>query len=177
MLGHTLPCPKCDEEPHASSPSLLGRLADMQIRPYCDTDWVAVRNIYDLAKPDEMQGVVDASAIPPLEVDPDMMALFHDSQILVLESGSQIVGFAGSRGTSITWLFVHPEYRRKGVAQALVREMLARLVGTITLNVATTNVAAYTLYKHLGFTVEREFVGQFNGHSCPVAKLRYEIQR
>jgi hypothetical protein len=35
-------------------------------------------------------------------------------------------------------------------------------------------VAAYTLYQRLGFTVEREFVGQFNGHACPVAKLRYE---
>jgi len=146
----------------------------MRIRPYRDTDWAAVRDIYDLAKPDEMQGVVDASAIPPLEVDPDMMALFHNSEILVMESGDRIAGFGGSRGTSITWLFVHPECRRLGVAQALVREILARLSGTITLNVATTNVAAYNLYKRLGFTVEREFVGQFNGHACPVTKLRYE---
>jgi len=69
---------------------------------------------------------------------------------------------------------VHPEYRRKGVARALVLEMLARLVGTITLNVATTNVAARNLYKRLGFAVEREFVGQFNRHACPVAKLRFE---
>jgi len=146
----------------------------MQIRPYCETDWAAVRDIYDLAKPDEMRGVVDESAIPPLETDPDMMALFHNSQILVMENSGRIVGFAGSCGTSITWLFVHPEFRRKGVAQALVREILARLVGTITLNVARTNVAACSLYKSLGFTVEREFVGQFNGRACPVAKLRHE---
>ena len=146
----------------------------MQIRSYCDTDWAAVRDIYDLAKPDEMRGVVDASAIPPLEADAGMMTLFQSSQILVLESGGRIVGFGGSRGTSITWLFVHPEYRRKGVARALVLEMLARLVGTVALNVATTNVAAYNLYKRLGFTVEREFLGQFNGHACPVARLRFE---
>jgi len=118
--------------------------------------------------------VVDASAIPPLEADAGMMTLFQSSQILVLESGGRIVGFGGSRGTSITWLFVHPEYRRKGVARALVLEMLARLVGTVALNVATTNVAAYNLYKRVGFTVEREFVGQFNGHACPVARLRFE---
>jgi len=146
----------------------------MPIRPYRDTDWTAVRDIYDLAKPDEMRGVVDASGIPPLEADADMMALFQSSQILVMESGGQIVGFGGSRSTSITWLFVHPEYRRKGIAHALVLEMLERLVGTITLNVATTNVAAYNLYQRLGFTVEREFVGQFNGHACPVARLRFE---
>ena len=69
---------------------------------------------------------------------------------------------------------IHPRHRRKGVASALVRELVARLDGTITLNVATTNVAACSLYKRMGFTVEREFIGQFNGHSCPVAKLRYE---
>lgn len=146
----------------------------MSIRPYRDSDWVAVRDIYDLAKPDEMRGVVEPSAIPRLEVDPNMLALFRNSEIFVMERGERIVGFSGSRGTFITWLFVHPAHRRMGVARALVREMLARLTGTITLHVATTNVAAYNLYKCLGFTVEREFIGQFNGHACPVAKLRFE---
>lgn len=145
----------------------------MQIRQYHDSDWPTVREIYDLSKPDEMRGVVDALAIPPLDADPNMMALFHDSQLLVMEDAGRVVGFAGSRGTVITWLFVHPNDRRRGVAAALVRELLAKLDGTITLNVAATNAAARSLYEHLGFTVEREFIGQFNGHSCPVAKLRY----
>ena len=145
----------------------------MQIGPYRDTDWPSVREIYDLSKPDELRGVVDASEIPPLEDDPDMKVLFHESQILVVEDSDRIVGFGGSRGTIITWLFVHPNHRRKGVASALVRELLARLDGTITLNVATTNTTACNLYKRMGFTVEREFIGKFNGHSCSVAKLRY----
>ena len=145
----------------------------MQIRPYRDSDWPAVREIYELAKPDELRGVVDASAIPPLDADPDMKVLFHESQILVMDDANRIVGFGGSRRTSITWLFVHPAHRRKGVALALVRAMLAELDGTITLNVATTNAAACNLYKRVGFTVEREFIGKFNGHACPVAKLRY----
>lgn len=145
----------------------------MQIRQYHDSDWPTVREIYDLSKPDEMRGVVDASAIPPLEADANMMALFHNSQLLVMEDAGRVVGFAGSRGTVITWLFVHPNHRRRGVADALVRELVARLDGKITLNVATTNAAARSLYERLGFTLEREFIGDFNGHSCPVAKLRY----
>jgi ribosomal protein S18 acetylase RimI-like enzyme len=145
----------------------------MQIRRYRDTDWATVREIYDLSKPDELRGVMDTAAIPPLEADPNMTTLFRESQILVMEDAGRVVGFAGSRGTVITWLFVHPNDRRKGVAAALVRELLAQLDGTITLNVATTNVAARSLYKHMGFTVEREFIGQFNGHSCSVAKLCY----
>lgn len=146
----------------------------MQIRPYRDSDWPSVREIYDLAKPDELRGVVEASAIPPLEADPEMKLCFRESQILVMDESDRIVGFGGSRGTFITWLFVHPNHRRKGVAWALVRELLAQLDGTITLNVATTNEAACNLYKRMGFTVDREFVGNFNGLTCPVAKLRYE---
>lgn len=145
----------------------------MRIRPYRDLDWPTVREIYDVSKPDEMRGVVDASAIPLLEADPDMTALFRNSQVSVMDDAGRVVGFAGNRGTVITWLFVHPSHRRKGVATALVRELLARLDGTITLNVATSNAAARSLYERLGFAVEREFIGQFNGHSCPVAKLYY----
>jgi ribosomal protein S18 acetylase RimI-like enzyme len=104
----------------------------MQIRKYRDSDWPTVREIYDLSKPDEM-GVIDASDIPPFEADPDMTALFRNSQILVMEDAGRVVGFAGSRGSVITWLFVHPNHRRKGVAAALVRALLAQLDGTITL--------------------------------------------
>ena len=145
----------------------------MLIRPYRDSDWPAVREIYDLSKPDEMRCIADASAIPLLEADPDMTALFHNSHILVMDDAGRVVGFAGNRGRVITWLFVHPSDRRKGVATELVRELLGQLTGTITLNVAMTNAAARNLYEHLGFTLEREFIRQFNGHSCPVAKLRY----
>src|SRR5258708_13568007 len=122
----------------------------MQIRPYRDTDWTVVCEIYDLAKPDEMRGVVDAWESPALEADPKMMALFHDSQLLVAEGADRLVGFGGYRGTFIAWLFVHPSFRRQGVARALVREILARLDGTITLNVATPNIAPQNLYKSMG---------------------------
>ena len=36
------------------------------------------------------------------------------------------------------------------------------------------NEAACNLYKRMGFTVEREFIGKFNSRTCPVAELRYE---
>jgi len=133
-----------------------------------------VREIYDLSKPDELRGVVDPSAILPLEADPAMMALFRDSQIVVVEAANRIVGFAGSVGSLITWLFVHPSYRRNGVATALLRDMLERLEGPVTLNVAMTNNAALALYQRSGFAVEREFTGQFQGSPCKVAKLRHE---
>jgi ribosomal protein S18 acetylase RimI-like enzyme len=132
-----------------------------------------VCEIYNLSKPDELLGVVNAGGILPLEIDSDMQALFHGSQILVAEASHRIAGFSGSRDSFITWLFVHPAFRRKGVATALVREMLARLQAPVTLNVMMSNTPARTLYERLGFSVEREFEGKFQGTPCNVAKLRY----
>ena len=146
----------------------------MRVRAYCDSDWSAVRDIYDLAKPDEMRGVVTSDAIPSLDCDPEMKVLFGESQVLVMEDDNRIVGFGGNRGNDISWLFVHPAHRRRGVATALVRAITARLNGSVTLNVATENIAARCLYEHLGFTVEREFLSHFKGHPCRVSRLRYE---
>ena len=50
----------------------------MTIRPYVDSDWPAVREVYDLAKPDEMRGSVDLGAVLPMEQDPNALTLFQD---------------------------------------------------------------------------------------------------
>ena len=145
----------------------------MTLRPYREDDWATVRDIYDLSKPDELRGVIDTTAIPSLEDDPSMKQLFHESQIAVAEEDGTIVGFAGNRGSFITWLFVHPSFRRRGIAIALVNDMLRKLDQPVTLNVALTNGPAMSLYQRMGFKVEREFLGDFNGHPCKVARLRY----
>jgi ribosomal protein S18 acetylase RimI-like enzyme len=146
----------------------------MNIRAYGDSDWEAIRNIYDLSKPDEMRGSVDLAAVIPLNQDAAGLALFRDSVILVADDADQIVGFGGYKGNYISWLFVHPSHRRKGVAHALLEEILGRLQGPITLNVGANNQAARKLYSGFGFIVAREFSGTFNGHDVDVLTLRYE---
>jgi ribosomal protein S18 acetylase RimI-like enzyme len=146
------------------------------IRPYVDSDWEAVREIYDLAKPDEMRGSVDLGAMLPLKQDPPMLELFHSSTILVAET-DRIVGFGGHKGSYISWLFVHPSHRRQGVARALLRAVVERLTGVITLNVAAENQAARQLYAGLGFTIARDVVGEFNGRAVRVLTLSYERPR
>jgi ribosomal protein S18 acetylase RimI-like enzyme len=146
----------------------------MELRPYRTEDWATVCEIYDHSKPDELRGVVDPNAILPLDADPNMKALFSDSRIVVMEDADRVVGFAGSRDSFITWLFAHPVFRRKGVATALVRHVLAQLESPVTLNVAMSNAAARALYERIGFKVEREFQGNFQGIPCRVAKLTYE---
>jgi ribosomal protein S18 acetylase RimI-like enzyme len=146
----------------------------MKIRPYVDSDWEVVREIYDLSKPDEMRGAVDRGAILPLNQDPAMLALFRTSTIVVADEAEQILGFGGNKDNYISWLFVHPAYRRQGVARALLKEIIERLDGSITLNVAAENRAARQLYSSLGFVVVRDFAGQLNGHAVRVLTLSYE---
>ena len=146
----------------------------MRLRPYRSDDWAAVCQIYNLAKPDELLGAVELSAILPLEADPDMQALFRGSEVFVAFDSERIAGFGGSRGSFITWLFVHPSFRRKGIATALVRFMLGRLKEPVTLNVMSNNASARALYEGIGFSVVREFQGNFQGNPCSIAKLSYE---
>jgi ribosomal protein S18 acetylase RimI-like enzyme len=144
----------------------------MNLRPYRAEDWLVVCDIYDLGKPEELAGVVTPEAILPLDADSNMRKLFVDSTVTVAELSSRVVGFAGSRGNFITWLFVHPGFRKAGVASALLNELLASLGRPVALNVVSGNVPARTLYGRFGFHVEREFVGDFQGTPCSVAKLR-----
>jgi ribosomal protein S18 acetylase RimI-like enzyme len=143
------------------------------IRDYCSNDWEAVRKIYDLAKSDEMRGFVPADSIIPLNLNPAMLALFNESTILLFDIAGTVAGFGGYKNHTITYLFVHPEHRRKGVASGLLNAMLRELGGEATLNVAKRNTGAYELYSRLGFVTESEFVGQYNGCPCDVARMRH----
>lgn len=142
-------------------------------RVYKRDDWAAVREIYDLSKPDEMRNSVPVNAILPLAKNPEMLRLFQESQIIVAEEKEEIVGFAGYKGSFIFWLYVHPNHRKKGVASLLVNRMIQCIDGSAQLNVAKANVDAIRLYSQLGFVVKSEYVGQFNGYPCEVIRMRY----
>jgi ribosomal protein S18 acetylase RimI-like enzyme len=145
--------------------------AKMRIRRYDIADWDAVCSIYDLAKPDELRGELKVPLIPPLANDAEMRTLFHESEVFVAERDNQLVGFTGTRGNRISWLFVHPLHRRARIAESLVREAIRGLHGEIALNVLKSNKAASRLYEKLGFVVQHEFSGNFKGQECQVVRL------
>lgn len=135
----------------------------MKIRQCEQRDWEAVKNIYNLSKPDEMRGSVDLCALIPLEEDESNLKLFKNSQIYVVEEDKRIFGFGGNKGNYISWLFVHPDHRRKGVGQMILNLILGELSGEIRLNVAKNNMAAQSLYEKNGFIIERVFTGNYHG--------------
>lgn len=103
-----------------------------------------------------------------------MQALFRSSRIVVAECGPRIAGFGGNRESFISWLFVHPEFRREGVATAILRDMLGHLQEPVTLNAMASNAPARALYERMGFQVERECLGNFQGKPCNVVRLRLQ---
>jgi len=78
---------------------------------------------------------------------------------LVAAEGEQVAGYIGSQTvmdeTDMMNVAVHPDFRRQGIAEALVNELVENLkkMGShcLTLEVRASNAPAISLYEKLGF--------------------------
>lgn len=79
---------------------------------------------------------------------------------LVAMEGETLVGYVGSQSvlgeSDMMNIAVHPEHRRKGIAEALVTSLVTELTArgnhSLMLEVRPSNTPAITLYEKLGFT-------------------------
>ena len=79
---------------------------------------------------------------------------------LTAMEGEQVAGYIGSQTvmdeSDMMNVAVHPDFRRKGIAEALVNALVEALKSKgsrcLTLEVRASNVPAITLYEKLGFT-------------------------
>ena len=79
---------------------------------------------------------------------------------LTAVEGEQVVGYIGSQTvmdeSDMMNVAVHPDFRRKGIAEALVNALVEALKSKgsrcLTLEVRASNVPAITLYEKLGFS-------------------------
>ena len=79
---------------------------------------------------------------------------------LTAMEGEQVAGYIGSQTvmdeSDMMNVAVHPDFRRRGIAEALVNELVARLKSresrSLTLEVRASNLSAITLYEKLGFS-------------------------
>lgn len=140
------------------------------IRRFKDSDFEQIEEIYNLSKADEFAYEDFQVEIVPLSLDPNMLSLLKRSTLYVYENDS-ILGFIGYEGGFITWLFVHPNSRGKGIGEALLEYLILQIGGSLSLTVARSNKVAMNLYSKFGFSVEKEFTGNYQGNPIAVCKL------
>ena len=80
---------------------------------------------------------------------------------LVAMEGDRVAGYVGSQTVlgeaDMMNIAVHPDFRRKGIGEALVKKLIAELSQTgchsLTLEVRVSNGPAKSLYEKLGFVM------------------------
>ena len=81
---------------------------------------------------------------------------------LIAKDGDEVIGCAGLRNmcgdADITNVFVRKEYRRRGIAEEMLKKLMTDSAGigarNFTLEVRASNVPAISLYEKLGFVSE-----------------------
>ena len=140
------------------------------IRIYNESDFEYLETIYNLSKRDEFIGEDFNIIVTPLSQDQPMLDLFYASKIYIYHMDA-ITGFIGLKDNYISWLFVHPEFRGQGIGKKLLSHALSLLDGEVILNVVRSNLIAVSLYKSLGFSVAREFIGHYQNNPVVVWKM------
>ncbi len=101
--------------------------------------------------------------------------LTFDCQVARMDG--QVTGFVVSRPVAqgereVLNVAVHPDFRRLGIATALLRHEMARCRGAHFLEVRESNSAARRLYEHLGFEIVGTRPGYYENPSEPGIVMR-----
>lgn len=143
------------------------------IRAYRGEDWVALCDIHDAARPQEVAGTMPPGTSAPLTqaaVDEDLF----DSDIFVACEGEvfgPVVGFVAIARDMLSWLYVRPDRQGRGIGRELVEAVLPLLGPNGYLTCIASNTPAAAFYERMGFTVAAVFPGDCEGYTCGVLRF------
>ncbi|MFC8732406.1 GNAT family N-acetyltransferase [Luteimicrobium sp. NPDC057192] len=135
------------------------------VRPYAERDWDDLCRIHDAARLDELRDTVGLAAYLPLAETYENEELFSQP-VRVAEVDGRVAGFVAASTDEITWLYVDPALYRRGVARALVADVLERAGDRVELEVLDANVAARAFYEAVGFVHEATTHGKLAGNEA-----------
>lgn len=87
------------------------------------------------------------------------------------EQDGRLVGFIGVAENNIEMLFVHNDYRYKGVGKRLVMYAIEKLQ-VYKVDVNEQNIQAVGFYQHMGFSVITRFDLDAEGKAYPILHMR-----
>jgi len=137
----------------------------IQVRAYKESDWQRLCDIHDAARKDELRGSVDMKAFKTLTETAENEGLF-EGKVLVAIHESELSGFIAFNKDEITWLYVDPQYYRKGIASALLKEALKHCDELIQIEVLHKNESAISFYQKHGFEIVEKKDGVLEGNEA-----------
>ena len=126
----------------------------MEIRTFNQKDNEAIAIVFDTCRQDEFYSERGSFEIIKWFEEPNIQSIIPETEILVCEIDSQVVAFCGWGNNEIYWLFVLTKFRKRKIAEKLLRHTLSKLKGEVTLTVWTSNERAKSLYLKLGFKIK-----------------------
>ena len=87
------------------------------------------------------------------------------------EQDGRLVGFIGVAENNIEMLFVHNDYRYKGVGKRLVMYAIEKLQ-VCKVDVNEQNIQAIGFYRHMGFSVITRSDLDAEGKAYPILHMR-----
>jgi len=139
-------------------------------REYQETDWKAICQIHDRARPDELRGSCDRRAFVPIEQDKEVEDL-KASRKFVACIEEQVVGFVGVDHTYLAWLYIDPGHYGKGIGRELLRIGIREIGEGAWTIVLDGNQKAISLYESEGFQEVRRFPGDNAGYACTCLRM------
>ena len=139
-------------------------------REYQESDWKAICQIHDLARPDELRGSCDPRAFVPIEQDKEVEAL-KTSRKFVACDDEKVVGFVGVDEKYLAWLYIDPSHYGRGIGRELLKISI-REIGTGAWTIVLDgNQKAISLYKSEGFQELRRFQSDNAGYPCTCIRM------
>ena len=127
----------------------------MKLREFRQEDSAAVASLWRLVFPDApSHNLPEEDIRRKLFVQPELFIVAEEEGRVV---GTTMAGYDGHRGW-IYYVVVHPDFRRRGLGQALMAEAESRLkvlgCSKVNLQVRAGNHAAVDFYRNLGYDIE-----------------------
>ena len=140
------------------------RLETIAIRPYLQTDWTAIERIHDDARKIELGLANLSDALLPLAIAAERENLTEYDGLFVAETNHRVVGFTACSDKELAWLYVSPEYMRRGIGRKLALHALTVFPDIDYLEVLKGNHPAKKLYENIGFYVADTQRGKMPGN-------------
>lgn len=116
----------------------------IRLREYSPEDWDAISGIHDRARLDELRASVGVEAFLSLANTFENEGLF-DGEVWVACDEEAVVGFVAFADDDVSWLYVSPDYYRRGIGKKLLGHAIDRCGKSVSTSVLSGNDAALRL--------------------------------